>query len=83
MLGSQYVAIGMLDVIYVVLAIDTLGMGSGGAGYLNAAFGAGGALGIGITASLVGRARLMPSVVASLVVWAAAFAIMTIWSQTL
>ena len=29
-------------------------------GYLNAAFGAGGALGIGVTASLVGRARLMP-----------------------
>ena len=82
MLGSQYVAIGMLDVIYVVLAIDTLGMGSGGAGYLNAAFGAGGALGIGITASLVGRARLMPSVVASLAVWAAAFAVMTVWSQT-
>ena len=54
LLGSQYVAIGMLDVLYVVLAIETLGMGQGGAGYLNAAFGAGGALGIAITASLVG-----------------------------
>ena len=53
-------AIGMLDVLYVVLAIGTLGMGDGGAGYLNAAFGAGGALGIAVTASLVGRARLMP-----------------------
>ena len=42
LLGSQYVAIGMLDVLYVVLAIGTLGMGQGGAGYLNAAFGAGG-----------------------------------------
>ena len=63
LLGSQYVAIGMLDVLYVVLAIETLGMGQGGAGYLNAAFGAGGALGIAITASLVGRARLMPAVV--------------------
>ena len=62
LLGSQYVAIGMLDVLYVVLAIDTLGMGQGGAGYLNAAFGAGGALGIAFTASLVGRARLMPAV---------------------
>ena len=81
LLGSQYVAIGMLDILYVVLAIDTLGMGQGGAGYLNAAFGAGGALGIGVTASLVGRARLMPAVVASLAVWAAAFAVMTVWSQ--
>jgi predicted MFS family arabinose efflux permease len=82
LLGSQYVAIGMLDVLYVVLAIDTLGMGQGGAGYLNAAFGAGGALGIGVTASLVGRTRLMPSVLSSLVVWASAFLVLTVWSQT-
>ena len=81
LLGSQYVAIGMLDVLYVVLAIGTLGMGEGGAGYLNAAFGAGGALGIAVTASLVGRARLMPAVVTSLGVWAAAFAVMTVWSE--
>jgi MFS family permease len=81
MLGSQYIAVGMLDVLYVVLAIDTLGMGEGGAGYLNAAFGLGGALGIAVTASLVGRARLMPAVIASLVVWAASFGLMTLWSQ--
>ena len=70
----------MLDVLYVVLAIDTLGMGQGGAGYLNAAFGAGGAFGIAVTASLVGRARLMPAVVTALAVWAVAFAVMTVWS---
>jgi MFS family permease len=81
LLGSQYVAIGMLDVLFVVLAIDTLGMGQGGAGYLSAAFGAGGVLGIALTASLVGRARLMPAVVASLGVWAVTFAVMTLWSQ--
>jgi MFS family permease len=81
LLGSQYVAIGMLDVLYVVLAIETLGMGQGGAGYLNAAFGAGGALGIAITASLVGRARLVPAIITALAVWAATFAVMTVWSQ--
>jgi len=81
LLGSQYVALGMLDVLYVVLAIGTLGMGQGGAGYLSAAFGAGGALGIALTASLVGRARLMPAVLASLGVWALAFGLMTLWSQ--
>ena len=82
LLGSQWVAIGMLDVLYVVLAIGTLGMGQGGAGYLNAAFGAGGVLGIAFTASLVGRARLMPAVMFSLGVWAVAFAVMTVASQT-
>jgi MFS family permease len=81
LLGSQYVAIGMLDVLFVVLAIDTLGMGQGGAGYLNAAFGAGGVLGIALTASLVGRARLMPAVIAALAAWAATFALMAVWSQ--
>jgi hypothetical protein len=80
LLGAEYIAIGMLDVLYVVLAVGTLGMGDGGAGYLNAAFGAGGALGIAVTASLVGRARLMPAVIASLAVWAVSFALMATWS---
>jgi len=62
--------------------VGTLGMGDGGAGYLNAAFGAGGALGIGVTASLVGRARLLPAIVVSLVVWAATFAVMAVWTTT-
>ena len=42
LLGAQFVAIGALDVLYVVLAISVLDLGGSGAGYLNAAFGAGG-----------------------------------------
>ena len=82
LLGAEQVALGMLDVLYVVLAVGTLGMGDGGAGYLNAAFGAGGALAIAVTASLVGRARLMPAIIAALVVWGTAFAVMALWSTT-
>ena len=44
LLGSQYVAIGMLDVLYAPRDRHAR-MGQGGAGYLNAAFGAGGVLG--------------------------------------
>ena len=80
LLGAEQISLGMLDVLYVVLAVGTLGMGNGGAGYLNAAFGAGGALGIGVTASLVGRARLIPALVVSLAVWAASFVVMTVWT---
>ena len=80
LLGAEQIAIGMLDVLYVVLAIGALGMGDGGAGYLNAAFGLGGALGIAVTASLVGRARLMPAIAVSLAVWTASFLIMTVWT---
>ena len=42
LLGAQYVLIGALDVLFVVLAIGVLDLGGSGAGYLNAAFGAGG-----------------------------------------
>ena len=40
-------SIGALDVLYVVLALGVLDLGGSGAGYLNAAFGAGGVLGRG------------------------------------
>ncbi|HEX4690550.1 MAG TPA: cyclic nucleotide-binding domain-containing protein [Solirubrobacteraceae bacterium] len=77
--GAEYVTLGMLDVLYVVLALAVLDMGASGAGYLNAAFGLGGAVGIVVTASLVGRRRLMPAVLTGLVVWAAAFAVLAAW----
>ena len=53
-LGAQYLVIGALDVLFVVLAVSVLGLGGSGAGYLNAAFGAGGVVGIAATAALVG-----------------------------
>ena len=79
MLGAEFAALGMLDVVYVVLALDVLDIGQSGAGYLNAAFGLGGALAIGVTISLVGRSRLMPAVLASLGVWTAAFVLLSVW----
>ncbi len=79
-LGAEQVAIGMLDVLYVVLAVSVLGMGDGGAGYLNAAFGLGGALAIAVTATLVGRSRLIPAIVGALIVWATAFILLAILS---
>ena len=65
--GSQYILVGALDVLYVVLAITTLGMGESGAGYLNAAFGAGGVIGVAVTAALVARRRLAPALIAGIV----------------
>ena len=75
-LGAQYVVIGALDVLFVVLAVSVLGLGGSGAGYLNAAFGAGGVLGIVATIALVGRARLVPPLVLGVVAWSAAFALL-------
>ena len=60
MLGARYVMIGALDVLLVLLAIEVLGIGGAGAGYLTAAAGLGGVLGGALTILLVGRGRLSP-----------------------
>jgi hypothetical protein len=52
------VLVGMLDVFFAVLAIDVLARGEEAAGILSAAVGAGGLMGAGATAVLVGRRRL-------------------------
>jgi hypothetical protein len=83
LLGAQYVAIGALDVLYVVLAVSVLDLGGSGAGYLNAAFGAGGVAGIAATAALVGRARLAPALGVSIVVWGVAFGALAAWPTVL
>jgi MFS family permease len=73
LLAAESVAIGALDVVYVVLAVSLLGLGGSGAGYLNAAFGAGGVLGIAATAALVGRRHLVPPLAAGALVWGGSF----------
>jgi hypothetical protein len=73
LLGAECVAIGALDVLAVELAQAGLGRGEAWTGYLTAAFGAGGILAVGITARMVGLARLALPLVASLAVWSVAF----------
>jgi predicted MFS family arabinose efflux permease len=60
LMGAQYVVIGAFDVLAVVLAIDVLGLGDSGVGYLNAAYGAGAVVGALATVALIGRRRLAP-----------------------
>ncbi|HEU0336328.1 MAG TPA: cyclic nucleotide-binding domain-containing protein [Gaiellaceae bacterium] len=76
LLGLQFVAIGALDVLFAELAIGVLDRDDAWAGYLNAAFGLGGTLGIAATVALVGRRRLVPALLAALAAWAAAFLVL-------
>ena len=69
LLAAQFIVIGALDVLLVVLAFELLHTGSSGAAVLNAAFGAGGILGIAATVLLVGRPRLAPALLAGAVTW--------------
>lgn len=75
----QYVGMGAIDVLVVVLAIKLLSLGPSGAGYLNAAFGAGGVAGGLIATALIGRHRMMPAFLASALAWGVAFLVLGAW----
>jgi MFS family permease len=78
-LTSQALFFGAMDVLFVVLAIDELGMGDSGVGILNAAFGAGDLLAVVVTLGLVGRRRLGPAMIAAALCTGAAVALIGAW----
>jgi Major Facilitator Superfamily len=78
-LGAGYLVIGVLDVLLVVLAIGVLELGESGAGYLSAAFGAGGILGSVAALSLIGRRRLASPLIAAAAGWAALMVALGAW----
>jgi MFS family permease len=57
-LTAQFLMIGSADVLFVLLALELLGIGEAGAGILAAALGAGTMVGGALTFGLVGRGRL-------------------------
>jgi hypothetical protein len=83
LLGSQYLIIGMLDVLLVAFAISVLRIGAGGAGYLNAAFGAGGVLGSAVAISLIGRHRLVAPLLAAAGCWSLLLIALGAWPSVL
>ncbi len=60
LLTVQWVLIGGLDVLFVVIAIDVLAAGDGWVGYLQTGFGLGGLLATVVAALLVGRRLAWP-----------------------
>lgn len=58
---------GAIDLLVVVLAVQILAMGPGAAGYLSAAFGAGGLLGATVALLLAGRPLALPLAIATLI----------------
>jgi hypothetical protein len=82
LVGSQAVVLGALDVLNVVLAFQIIDTGRSGVAYLNAAFGAGGIVGGVATVVLVGRRRLAPPLLAGVIVWGGAFAVLGVQTST-
>jgi hypothetical protein len=79
LVGSQYLVIGVLDVLLVVLAIGVLGMGASGAAYLTAAFGAGGVLGSLMALFLIGRRHLAAPLSAAAIGWSVVLVMLGAW----
>jgi Major Facilitator Superfamily/Cyclic nucleotide-binding domain len=75
LLGAQWVVIGALDILFVVLAVDVLGRGEGWVGVLNMAYGVGGVLAGLAGMALVGRRRLVPPILGGVVLIGAALAL--------
>jgi hypothetical protein len=77
--GIQFVALGALDVLEIVLAVHVLALGPSGAGYLGAAFGAGGIVGASGTIGLVGRNRIATAVLGGAAAIGLAFVALGVW----
>ena len=67
--GAQAVVAGALSVFTAVLAIDVLGMGNAGVGYLDAAFGVGAVVGGVAAAGLAGTRRIAAAFAVGVLVW--------------
>ena len=77
LIGAEFLVIGALDLLFVVMAVDVLDAGAAWAGYLNTAYGAGALILGALAALLIGR-RLGPVVLASAVLLGLALAASTI-----
>jgi MFS family permease len=62
MVTGQFVLLGLLDILAVVLALELLGTGPAGPGLLTSALGVGALIGAGVAVTLIGRRRLTPAV---------------------
>jgi MFS family permease len=59
---AEYLLLGALDILLVVLALDILGLPQSGVGLLNSAAGVGALVGTAATVLLVGARRLTPAI---------------------
>jgi predicted MFS family arabinose efflux permease len=81
LLGAQTFVAGAVEVYIVVLAIQVLGLGESGVGYLNSAFGIGAILGGIVAFGLTGTRRLSPSFLVGVVLWGAPLVVVALWSH--
>lgn len=75
LLTVRTLMIGAADVLFVLIALELLGIGEPGAGILNAALGAGAIVGGALTFALIGREGLALAAAAGAILWGVAIAL--------
>lgn len=68
LVAAEYLLVGLIDILLVVLALDVLDMGLSGPGILNSSMGIGALVGAALAVFLAGRPRLAPAVLLGAVV---------------
>jgi len=68
LVAAEYLLVGLIDILLVVLALDVLDMGLSGPGVLNSSMGVGALAGAALAVLLVGRPQLAPAVLLGAVV---------------
>jgi MFS family permease len=81
--AAQTLVYGAFVVLVAVAAIELLGLGSSGVGYLNSALGIGGLVGGIAAVALVGARRLAVTFGLALVLWGAPILIVGLWTETI
>jgi hypothetical protein len=81
LITAQTFVAGAVSVYIVVLAIEELGLGDAGVGYLSAADGVGALIGGILALSLTGAQRLSPAFLLGIVLWGAPLIVLGLWQQ--
>jgi MFS family permease len=79
--SAQTIVAGAFEVLLVVYALRILSAGSSGVGWLNAAVGIGGVLGVVAVAALAGRKRLAGDLGLGVVLWGLPLALAAVWTN--
>ena len=81
LVAAQTVVDGALDVLIVVLALETLDAGASGLGFLNSAAGAGGIAAALVVGGVAARGRLASSLGVGIALWGLPLALIGIWPE--
>jgi MFS family permease len=79
----QTIVAGALRVLLVVTALDLLDIGNSGLGFLNAAMGVGGIIGVAVAFALIGRRRLATDFGLGLILIGAGLGLIGVWPTVL